>query len=188
MIFLKAQPGLSWRSIVGLSLGALLSVGLLSGCSEESKQKANDAIEDAKDMAQDSMEKAQETLEETVDEAKEKVGDVTESVTDSVTETVEETYEKAKSLSAAEAAPMLLAENAASGVELYKSCVGCHGAKGEGGVGPRLAGRDAEQMLANLKTYREGGQVGPMSSLMTPYVKGLSDTDLKTIVDHISQF
>ncbi|PLA73612.1 cytochrome C [Hydrogenovibrio sp. SC-1] len=113
---------------------------------------------------------------------------MTESVTDSVTETVEETYEKAKSLSAAEAAPMLLAENATAGVDLYKSCVGCHGAKGEGGVGPRLAGRDAEQMIANLKTYREGGQVGPMSSLMTPYVKNLSDTDLKTMVDYISQF
>jgi len=188
MIFLNTQYGLSWRLVVGLCLSTLLSVGLLSGCSEESKQKASDAIENAKEMAQDSMDKAQETLEESVDEAKEKVGEVTGSVADSVTETVEETYEKAKSLSADEPAAILLAENTTSGVELYQSCIGCHGAKGEGSIGPRLAGRDAEQMSANLKTYRAGGQVGPMSSIMIPAVKNLSDADIKTLVDHISQF
>lgn len=188
MLLFNVKSEMSVRSIMNVSLAALLSIGLLSGCSEESKQKASDAIEEAKEMAQDSMEKAQETLEDSVEEATEKMEEVTESVTDSVTDTVEETYEKAKSLSAVEAAPILLAENAATGGELYKSCVGCHGAKGEGGVGPRLAGRDTEQMLANLKTYREGGQVGPMSSLMTPYVKSLSDTDLKVMVDYIGQF
>jgi len=35
MIFLNTQSGLSWRLVVGLGLSTLLSVGLLSGCSEE---------------------------------------------------------------------------------------------------------------------------------------------------------
>lgn len=165
MIFLNTQSRLLSRSVVSLSLLALLSVGLLSGCSEESQQKASEAIEDAKDSAKESMEKAQDAVEETV----------------------EETYEKAKSLSSVADTPVLLAENTLSGADLYKTCAGCHGATGQGGVGPRLAGRDAEQMLANLKTYREGGQVGPMSSLMTPYVKSYSDADLTTLVAYIGQ-
>lgn len=184
MMFLNAQSRLASRSVLNVSLWALFSVGLLSGCSEEAQQKATDALEEAKGAAAESVKKAQETVDQAVD----KVGEVTKSATDSVTETVEETYEKAKSLSSIETMPVLLAENTLSGEALYNSCVACHGAKGEGGVGPKLAGKEAEQMLANLKTYRAGGQVGPMSSMMTPSVKNLSDADLESLINHISQF
>lgn len=184
MMFLNAQSRLASRSVLNVSLWALFSVGLLSGCSEEAQQQATEALDEAKGTAAESVKKAQETVDQAVD----KVGEVTESATDSVTETAEETYEKAKSLSSNETAPVQLAENSLPGDELYKSCSGCHGAKGEGGVGPKLAGQDTQKLLANLKTYREGGQVGPMSSMMIPTVKNLSDADLESLVNHISQF
>lgn len=175
MMFLNAQSRLASRSVLNVSLWALFSVGLLSGCSEEAQQQATETLEEAKGIAEESVKKAQETVDQAVD----KVSEVTESATDSVTETAKETYEKAS---------VQLAENKSSGGELYQTCSGCHGAKGEGGVGPKLAGRDGQKLLANLKIYREGGQVGPMSAMMTPNVKNLSDAELESLINHISQF
>ena len=68
-----------------------------------------------------------------------------------------------------------------AGQAAYATCVGCHGAAGEGGVGPSLAGVSASETAAKLNRYRAGEQVGPMTSMMAPMAAGLSDADIANI-------
>ena len=76
----------------------------------------------------------------------------------------------------------------ASPVELgkaaYASCIACHGAKGEGGIGPQLAGQSAAAIVDKLTRYKNGDTIGSQSSLMWAQAGMLSDTD----IDHIAAF
>ncbi|SIO03265.1 Cytochrome c553 [Sulfurivirga caldicuralii] len=79
------------------------------------------------------------------------------------------------------------AGDAAAGKAVYgNACVGCHGANGEGGVGPKLAGQSAEDTAAKLHKYKAGEQVGPMTSMMAPMAAGLSDADIDNIAAYIA--
>ncbi|HHT00750.1 MAG TPA: c-type cytochrome [Thiomicrospira sp.] len=71
------------------------------------------------------------------------------------------------------------AGDATAGQAAYATCVGCHGAAGEGGVGPKLAGNP--DVAAKLRAYKAGEQVGPMTSMMAPMAAGLSDADIDNI-------
>ena len=73
------------------------------------------------------------------------------------------------------------AGDVAAGQGAYATCVGCHGAAGEGGVGPKLAGASAADTAAKLRAYKAGEQVGPMTSMMAPMAAGLSDADIENI-------
>lgn len=73
------------------------------------------------------------------------------------------------------------AGDAAAGATAYATCIGCHGAAGEGGVGPKLAGAPAADTVAKLNKYKAGEQVGPMTSMMAPMAAGLSDADIANI-------
>jgi len=73
------------------------------------------------------------------------------------------------------------AGDAGAGQAAYATCVGCHGAAGEGGVGPKLAGQAAADIVAKLHKYKNGEQVGPMTSMMAPMAAGLSDADIENI-------
>mgnify|MGYP006273038175 CR=1 FL=1 len=77
------------------------------------------------------------------------------------------------------------AGNAEAGKSAYSTCVGCHGAAGEGGVGPALAGRDTAEISDLLKKYRAGEQVGPMTSMMAPMAANLSDADIENIAAYV---
>jgi len=68
-----------------------------------------------------------------------------------------------------------------AGQAAYATCVGCHGAAGEGGVGPALAGQSAADVAAKLNAYKAGEQVGPMTSMMAPMAAGLSEADVANI-------
>ncbi|MBN2866500.1 MAG: c-type cytochrome [Thiotrichales bacterium] len=73
------------------------------------------------------------------------------------------------------------AGDATAGQAAYATCIGCHGAAGEGGVGPKLAGQAAADVAAKLHAYKKGEQVGPMTSMMAPMAAGLSDADIDNI-------
>lgn len=74
-----------------------------------------------------------------------------------------------------------------AGKALYDStCVGCHGTNGEGGVGPKLAGQSAKEIADKLHKYKNGEQVGPMTSMMAPMVADLSDADIENISAYIA--
>lgn len=73
-----------------------------------------------------------------------------------------------------------------AGKSAYSTCVGCHGANGEGGVGPKLAGQPAADIVQKLNDYKAGKQMGPMTSMMAPMATGLSDSDIANIAAYTS--
>lgn len=75
-----------------------------------------------------------------------------------------------------------------AGQPLYASCVGCHGVKGEGGVGPQLNAQSAENLEEKLIQYRAGETVGPMTAMMAPMAASLSDEDIKALSHYITTF
>ena len=91
---------------------------------------------------------------------------------------VEEKVAEVKEVVAAAVAP--------SGEKAYATCVGCHGAKGEGGVGPRLNNQTVADVIAKLEKYKSGEQVGPMTGMMAPMAAGLSADDMKVIAEYVT--
>ena len=75
---------------------------------------------------------------------------------------------------------------ASTGESLYATCVGCHGASGEGGVGPKLRGQSEVELEDKLKAYRAGKQRGPMTSMMAPNVQSFSDEDIQKVAKYIT--
>lgn len=65
-------------------------------------------------------------------------------------------------------------------------CSACHGQKGEGGIGPMLAGHTAEYIVDRLQAYRSSEYVGEQSPLMWPNAAALSDEDIKQLAEYIS--
>ena len=78
------------------------------------------------------------------------------------------------------------AGDAAAGKATFGTCVGCHGASAEGGVGPKLAGQAAADIVKKLGDYKAGKQMGPMTSMMAPMAAGLSDSDIANIAAYTS--
>jgi cytochrome c553 len=70
---------------------------------------------------------------------------------------------------------------------LWAGCAACHGPDGGGGVGPKLAGQSAEYIIGRLNTYKNRGEVGPMSAMMWGQAGMLSDNDIDTIGKFIQE-
>jgi len=73
------------------------------------------------------------------------------------------------------------AQDAAAGKTKYATCAACHGAQGQGGAGPKLAGQPAAAIEKKLTTYKNKGQVGAQSQLMWGMAAGLTPADIKNI-------
>ena len=80
----------------------------------------------------------------------------------------------------------VLAQDVVSGKIKYASCGACHGAQGQGGVGPKLAGQKAEVIVNKLTTYKNKGQIGAQSQLMWGIAAGLSPADIANIAAYTS--
>ena len=76
------------------------------------------------------------------------------------------------------------AQDAKLGQAKYVSCTACHGAQGQGGVGPRLAGQKAEEIVKKLTAYKNKQQVGSQSQLMWGIAAGLSSADIANIATY----
>ena len=74
-----------------------------------------------------------------------------------------------------------MAQDAAQGKAKYATCVACHGAQGQGGVGPKLAGQKAEAIEKKLTAYKNKQQVGAQSQLMWGIAGGLTPADIKNL-------
>ncbi|BBP45753.1 hypothetical protein THMIRHAS_11260 [Thiosulfatimonas sediminis] len=83
-------------------------------------------------------------------------------------------------------AVMAEAATGVSGEKVYATCVGCHGAAGEGGVGPKLAGQEIAAIVEKLQRYKSGEQVGPMTGMMAPMAAGLSDGDMQAVAEYVN--
>lgn len=66
--------------------------------------------------------------------------------------------------------------DATAGQEKSSSCIGCHGANGEGvGDYPAIAGLDAETFTSSMNAYKSGEKEDPMMGML---VAPLSDQDI----------
>jgi cytochrome c553 len=85
----------------------------------------------------------------------------------------------AKAEADAAASPEQLGEKA------YTGCIACHGAKGEGGVGPALAGQPVSDIAAKLTQYRNGETRGNQSALMWSQAAPLDDAAIENLAAYI---
>jgi len=80
------------------------------------------------------------------------------------------------------------AQDAAQGKTKYATCVACHGANGQGGLGPKLSGQKAEVIVQKLTAYKNKQQMGPQSALMWGMAGALSADDIKNIAAYTATF
>ena len=73
------------------------------------------------------------------------------------------------------------AQDVAQGKAKYATCVACHGANGQGGVGPKLQGQKAEVIVKKLTAYKNKQQVGAQSQLMWGIAGGLTPADINNL-------
>ena len=71
-----------------------------------------------------------------------------------------------------------------AGKAKYGACAACHGNKGQGGIGPMLAGQSAEYISGRLLAYKAGETVGAQSSLMWGQASMLSETDIQNLAEY----
>lgn len=63
----------------------------------------------------------------------------------------------------------------------WVQCSACHGAQGEGGIGPRLAGQSADGIITKLLMYKRGQAIGMQSPMMYPQAGALTEGQIGTI-------
>ncbi len=73
------------------------------------------------------------------------------------------------------------AQDVAAGKIKYATCVACHGAQGQGGVGPKLQGQKADAVVKKLTAYKNKQQAGAQSQLMWGIAGGLTPADINNI-------
>lgn len=74
-----------------------------------------------------------------------------------------------------------------SGSDLYKKCIVCHGKRGEGKKSqnaPRIGGQFSSYLEEQITAMRSGKRI---NQKMIPYVKKLSDSDIKDLAAYISK-
>ncbi|WP_235584642.1 c-type cytochrome [Thiomicrospira sp. WB1] len=150
------------------------------------KQAVGEATESAKETAEETAEKVVETTKEVADTAAKEVETATETVTEKTEEVTQAAEEKVAEVT--EQAEQAVVEDVASGGQLYSTCVGCHGANGEGGVGPKLAGQAKADLVSKMKQYKAGEEVGPMSAMMIPQAQQLSQAEIEAVAQYITTF
>ena len=71
------------------------------------------------------------------------------------------------------------------GEKIYQNCILCHGQKGEGvpdQEGPRIGGQFDWYIETQIKNFLTGKRNNPK---MMPYLKGLSDKDIKDVSAYV---
>lgn len=86
---------------------------------------------------------------------------------------------EAQALAKASASPTELGKKA------YLGCIACHGAGGEGGIGPRLEGQSIADIAGKLSAYKNGETIGKQSALMWSQAAQLSTDDIDNIAAYV---
>lgn len=89
-------------------------------------------------------------------------------------------------LAEAQAAAKAAASPAELGKQSYMGCIACHGANGEGGVGPALSGQSAIEIADKLVQYKNGETRGNQSALMWSQAAQLGDSDIENLAAYIA--
>jgi len=167
------------RSLSALLLISALSLAGCSGDSDDATTAQGPAVtqHNTMDVKQPEPETA---VKEPLQEAPAPAPAAVEEAVKEAEAVVEEKVEEVK------AAVEEVATAAPSGEAAYSTCVGCHGASGEGGVGPRLNNQTVDDIVSKLERYKAGEQIGPMTAMMAPMAQPLSAEDMKAIAEYIT--
>ena len=65
--------------------------------------------------------------------------------------------------------------------------MGCHGGKGQGGLGPKVSGQTYDYISGRLITYKNRGKVGSQSNMMWSQASALSDQDIDAVSKYIAE-
>ena len=172
------------KTLLVAGLSALFTFGLV-GCSDDKSEPMSSNSGEGVSAPSASQPSAADVKQpaSVIAPVAEEVTAVKETVTEVVKEVETQVEEKVEEVMAAVSAPAVK-----SGESLYASCVGCHGAAGEGGVGPKLQGQPQADIAAKLTQYKSGEQVGPMTAMMAPMTQGLSAADIDVVAEYIATF
>jgi len=67
------------------------------------------------------------------------------------------------------------------------TCAACHGPQGQGGIGPKLQGQTADEIISKLLAYKNKEVVGPQSAMMWPTAGMLTEGEIGMIGVYIAQ-
>lgn len=79
----------------------------------------------------------------------------------------------------------VLAEDAETGKQKSQLCIACHGADGNSATGdfPKLAGQNADYLLAALRQYKNGKR---KNQIMAGFAGGLSEEDMTNLAAYFA--
>ncbi len=193
-----------------LTLSMIAAALLLAGCSDETKEKAQQTVQSAAQDAQSATKSAQQKASEAMEEAKRQAAEALEQARQSGAEALEAGKQKSAELAqsakeaAAEAAKaveesakevqkqLTKAEEpgAGEGATLFAKCAGCHGSDGKTKAlekSPAIAGMEADKVAEILREYKEGKRDAyGMGALMKAQVASLNDTQIEALAKYIS--
>ncbi len=169
---------------------AVSAVDSAKNAVEETATKATEVATDAKEAIDETATKVADIATETkeaVNDTVTKVADVATETTDKVANAVSNAKEAVveKTEVVESPAPEQVTTAAVDGAKVFASCAGCHGSKAEGGVGPNLNAQTVADLMDKLNRYKAGEQIGPMSGMMTPVAKDLSDAEIKAVSEYV---
>jgi hypothetical protein len=78
------------------------------------------------------------------------------------------------------------AADVAAGKTKFAVCAACHGAQGQGMIGPKLQGQKPEAIVQKLTAYKNKEQRGPQSALMWAQAGQLSTADMANLAAYIA--
>ena len=149
-----------------------------------------DSLSSVKEQAQKLVEQAKQASPQVIEQVKQETAKVVDQVKQATPEVVDQVNKQAQAVSQSLSGDAEPQERTpvVDGQSAYTTCIGCHGAAGEGGVGPRLAGQSAADLVAKMNAYRAGEQVGPMTAMMAPMAASLTDAEIQALADYITTF
>jgi len=161
---------------------------------EEVSSKTDEALAKAQELSDTTIAKTKEIAskvsDSTVETTKEVVAKAQE-LSNSTIATSKDAYEKAKNVTADaydKAKKMALGK---TGEELYKVCSSCHGATAEKsalGKSQIIQGWSSQRIEEAIHGYKNGTYGGQMKAIMKGQTSKLSDSEVKTLAEHISKF
>ena len=81
----------------------------------------------------------------------------------------------------------IVVEEPDPGEKIWGGCMGCHGDKGQGGLGPKVSGQTYDYISGRLITYKNRGKVGSQSNMMWSQASALSDQDIDAVSKYIAE-
>ena len=78
------------------------------------------------------------------------------------------------------------AQDVARGESLYKTCIQCHGEKGEGNPamkGPRIGSQHSWYIISSINMFKSGERKNPT---MLPFIKNLNDQDIADLAAYVA--